>query len=185
MFAWTTSAGVIPISSGQQPYNQQQPQHYQPQHYQQQHYQQQQQHYQQQPHQGEDYQQQPEQNFYNSFNFQQKPYQQKYHQDQQPQYSFAYDVQDPHTGDVKSQHESRNGDSVKGSYSLIDPDGSRRIVEYTADEHSGFNAVVRTEHGAAPPYQHHQLQQPLQHQPAVDLFKGHQGQLAQATYYRH
>lgn len=47
------------------------------------------------------------------------------------------------TGDSKSQQESRSGDVVQGSYSLVDPDGTRRIVEYTADPHNGFNAVVQ------------------------------------------
>lgn len=43
--------------------------------------------------------------------------------DPNPQYSFAYDVQDHLTGDSKSQHESRQGDVVHGSYSLVDADG--------------------------------------------------------------
>ena len=62
--------------------------------------------------------------------------------DPHPQYSYAYDVQDALTGDSKSQHESRDGDVVHGSYSLVEPDGSRRTVEYTADPVNGFNAVV-------------------------------------------
>ena len=49
---------------------------------------------------------------------------------------------DAHTGDAKSQHESRDGDVVHGSYSLLEPDGSTRTVHYTADPHNGFNAVV-------------------------------------------
>lgn len=65
--------------------------------------------------------------------------------DPYPQYSYAYDVQDTLTGDAKSQHESRNGDVVSGSYSLLEADGTRRIVEYTADPVNGFNAVVRRE----------------------------------------
>ncbi|KAF7287954.1 hypothetical protein GWI33_000019 [Rhynchophorus ferrugineus] len=60
-----------------------------------------------------------------------------------PQYSFGYDVQDALTGDSKSQVESRNGDIVQGQYSLVDPDGTRRIVDYVADPINGFNAVVR------------------------------------------
>ncbi|XP_026739711.1 cuticle protein 7-like [Trichoplusia ni] len=64
-----------------------------------------------------------------------------------PKYDFSYSVADPHTGDHKSQHESRNGDSVHGYYSLAQPDGSIRKVEYTADAHNGFNAVV---HNSAP-----------------------------------
>lgn len=43
--------------------------------------------------------------------------------DHNPQYSFAYDVHDGLTGDSKSQHETRQGDVVHGSYSLIDADG--------------------------------------------------------------
>lgn len=62
-----------------------------------------------------------------------------------PQYSFAYDVQDAVTGDSKAQYETRNGDIVRGSYSLIEADGTRRIVEYTADPINGFNAIVSRE----------------------------------------
>lgn len=62
--------------------------------------------------------------------------------DPNPQYSFAYDVQDTITGDSKSQIESRNGNLVQGQYSVVDPDGTRRIVDYTADPVNGFNAVV-------------------------------------------
>lgn len=32
---------------------------------------------------------------------------------------------------------------MKGSYSLVEPDGTLRVVEYTADDHTGFNAVVK------------------------------------------
>ncbi|XP_049853412.1 cuticle protein 18.6-like [Schistocerca gregaria] len=70
--------------------------------------------------------------------------------DPHPQYSFAYNVQDAHTGDSKAQHESRSGDVVQGSYSLAEPDGSIRTVEYTADPVNGFNAVVHKEAGAHP-----------------------------------
>ncbi|XP_039493159.1 pupal cuticle protein Edg-84A, partial [Drosophila santomea] len=65
--------------------------------------------------------------------------------DSHPQYSFNYDVQDPETGDVKSQSETRDGDVVRGQYSVNDADGYRRIVDYTADDVRGFNAVVRRE----------------------------------------
>ncbi|KAF6207117.1 hypothetical protein GE061_018356 [Apolygus lucorum] len=69
--------------------------------------------------------------------------------DPHPQYSYAYDVQDALTGDSKSQQESRDGDVVQGSYSLVEPDGSIRTVDYTADPINGFNAVVSKSHGAA------------------------------------
>lgn len=61
------------------------------------------------------------------------------------EYEFSYAVHDDHTGDIKSQQESRKGDVVTGRYELIDSDGFKRIVEYTADEHNGFNAVVHRE----------------------------------------
>ncbi|TKX27839.1 cuticular protein RR-2 [Spodoptera litura] len=54
-----------------------------------------------------------------------------------PKYEFTYKVEDPHTGDKKSQHESRDGDVVKGMYSLHEPDGTVRIVEYHADKKTG------------------------------------------------
>lgn len=62
--------------------------------------------------------------------------------DAYPQYQFAYSVQDGITGDSKAQEEAREGDVVRGSYSLIEPDGVRRTVNYYADPINGFNAVV-------------------------------------------
>ncbi|XP_045514649.1 cuticle protein 8-like [Pieris brassicae] len=64
-----------------------------------------------------------------------------------PKYEYSYSVSDPHTGDDKQQQEVRDGDVVKGSYSFHEADGSIRTVEYSADDHSGFNAVV---HNTAP-----------------------------------
>ncbi|XP_053670513.1 larval cuticle protein A2B-like [Anopheles nili] len=60
-----------------------------------------------------------------------------------PQYTYAYNVQDALTGDSKSQQETRDGDIVRGSYSLVEPDGTLRTVIYTADPVNGFNAVVQ------------------------------------------
>lgn len=62
--------------------------------------------------------------------------------DSHPAYNFLYEVQDPITGDSHGQYESRNGDVVQGAYALMDSDGTRRLVEYTADPVNGFNAVV-------------------------------------------
>lgn len=75
--------------------------------------------------------------------------------DPHPQYQFGYNVHDNHSGDSKSQVEERDGDVVRGEYSLIDADGYKRTVKYTADDHNGFNAVVEREPlihtvGAAP-----------------------------------
>ncbi|XP_023309912.1 cuticle protein-like [Anoplophora glabripennis] len=63
-------------------------------------------------------------------------------------YEFGYAVNDPHTDDSKSHQETRHGDVVQGSYSLIEADGSKRVVHYTVDAHSGFNAVVSREPGS-------------------------------------
>ncbi|EFA00633.2 Pupal cuticle protein Edg-84A-like Protein [Tribolium castaneum] len=60
-----------------------------------------------------------------------------------PKYHYDYAVHDLHTHDIKSQWETRDGDKVKGEYTLVEPDGSKRIVQYTADKHSGFNAIVK------------------------------------------
>ncbi|TKX27831.1 cuticular protein RR-2 [Spodoptera litura] len=54
-----------------------------------------------------------------------------------PKYEFEYEVKDGHTGDHKEQHEHRDGDVVKGHYSLHEPDGSIRHVHYHSDKHSG------------------------------------------------
>ncbi|KAK7867086.1 hypothetical protein R5R35_004022 [Gryllus longicercus] len=69
--------------------------------------------------------------------------------DPHPQYSYSYDIQDALTGDSKGQTETRDGDVVQGAYSLVEPDGTRRTVEYTADPVNGFNAVVHREPAVA------------------------------------
>lgn len=61
-----------------------------------------------------------------------------------PKYKFEYGVKDEKTGDHKSHWEHRDGDVVKGEYTLEDADGTHRIVEYTSDKKNGFNAVVKT-----------------------------------------
>ncbi|XP_026740115.1 histidine-rich glycoprotein-like [Trichoplusia ni] len=73
-----------------------------------------------------------------------------------PKYEFEYKVEDWHTGDHKSQHEHRDGDVVKGHYSLHEPDGSVRDVHYHADHHSGFHADVKhSVHHVVPHHHHH------------------------------
>ena len=73
-----------------------------------------------------------------------------------PQYEFKYGVKDTRTHDIKEQAEKRIGDKVEGHYSLVEPDGTTRTVKYTADHHSGFNAVVTKSghavHPAPPPH---------------------------------
>ncbi|XP_050307179.1 uncharacterized protein LOC126743938 [Anthonomus grandis grandis] len=79
------------------------------------------------------------------FTFCSAVYVQKYapEYDKPTDYSFSYGVKDVHSGDVKHQWEKKEGDTIKGQYSLVEPDGSIRTVEYTADEKNGFNAVVK------------------------------------------
>ncbi|KAF5307763.1 hypothetical protein FQR65_LT06634 [Abscondita terminalis] len=68
-----------------------------------------------------------------------------------PKYKFKYGVSDDHTHDHHSQHESRDGDVVHGEYSLHEPDGTIRIVKYTADHKNGFNAeVIKKGHAKHP-----------------------------------
>lgn len=49
---------------------------------------------------------------------------------------------DGSTGDTKAAWEERNGDSVRGEYTVVDPDGTLRTVTYTADDKNGFKAVI-------------------------------------------
>ncbi|KAL9699997.1 hypothetical protein quinque_003438 [Culex quinquefasciatus] len=75
-----------------------------------------------------------------------------------PKYKFEYGVKDHKTGDHKSQWESRDGDVVKGAYTLHEADGTERIVEYSSDKHNGFQAhVKRVGHAHHPQvYGHHE-----------------------------
>ncbi|KAF6211071.1 hypothetical protein GE061_014184 [Apolygus lucorum] len=63
----------------------------------------------------------------------------------EPHYSFAYEVHDSHTGDIKSHKEERKGEHTQGVYYLVEPDGSKRTVEYIVEGKSGFNAKVLRE----------------------------------------
>ena len=58
-----------------------------------------------------------------------------------PRYNYGYSVNDAVSGDSKQRQESRDGDVVTGSYTVADPDGRIRHVEYTADK-NGFRATV-------------------------------------------
>lgn len=57
-------------------------------------------------------------------------------------YHFEYGVHDPHTGDVKTHSETRHGKYVYGEYTLVEPDGTKRVVKYRAGPHTGFEAIV-------------------------------------------
>ena len=59
-------------------------------------------------------------------------------------------MNDVESGDTKSASETRDGDKVTGSYSVVEPDGAVRTVTYTADAENGFNAKVERTAAAAP-----------------------------------
>ncbi|KAL4112898.1 hypothetical protein QTP88_016617 [Uroleucon formosanum] len=86
-------------------------------------------------------------------------------------YHFGYAVHDPHTHDIKSHSESNDGHgNVKGSYSLLEADGSTRVVTYTADHEHGFNAEVKKIEAPA----HHHYEAPLAteyHEPIHHSYK--------------
>lgn len=65
--------------------------------------------------------------------------------------SFSYGVADPYTGDFKHQVESRAGENVLGQYSLLESDGTRRTVDYSAGA-EGFNAIVKKDPALLAPY---------------------------------
>ncbi|XP_053686755.1 adult-specific cuticular protein ACP-20-like [Sabethes cyaneus] len=60
-----------------------------------------------------------------------------------PRYNYEYGVKDYLTGDNKGQWEVRDGDVVKGEYTLDEADGTKRIVQYYADDTNGFTANVK------------------------------------------
>ncbi|XP_011195656.2 uncharacterized protein LOC105220828 [Zeugodacus cucurbitae] len=82
-----------------------------------------------------------------------------------PAYEFAYGVEDAQARLLQNRQETRDGDAVWGSYSVVDPDGNLRVVKYTADHENGFQAEVSsnglgtTVHGHQPvsytPLQNH------------------------------
>lgn len=65
-------------------------------------------------------------------------------------YDFGYAVSNPYDAHHQTRVESRRGDVVAGSYSLLDADGTKRIVDYSATPLGGFKAVVRKEPGVVP-----------------------------------
>ncbi|RZC32948.1 Chitin bind 4 domain containing protein [Asbolus verrucosus] len=103
-----------------------------------------------------------------------------------PKYQYSYGVNDPHTGDHKSQEEVRDGDVVKGSYSLAEPDGTIRTVHYTADDHNGFNAVVTKEGLAVHPvpvaYEKGYLAAPKAYWPANAYLAAPKAYAAESVY---
>jgi len=69
----------------------------------------------------------------------------EYPSDPNPQYNFAFDVKDDDLTNYQNRQEERDGGVIKGSYSVVDPDGYVRTVTYTADSKNGFQAKVTRE----------------------------------------
>ncbi|XP_055534218.1 putative mediator of RNA polymerase II transcription subunit 26 isoform X1 [Wyeomyia smithii] len=62
--------------------------------------------------------------------------------DANPSYQFGFDVKDDEYTNYQNRKEQREGNVIKGSYSVVDSDGFIRTVTYTADPKEGFRAEV-------------------------------------------
>ncbi|XP_065094379.1 pro-resilin-like [Ochlerotatus camptorhynchus] len=100
-----------------------------------------------------------------------------------PKYNFEYGVDDPHTGDHKKQWEVRDGDVVKGGYMLKEADGTTRVVEYTADDQNGFNAVVKKIGHAHHPETHAHAYAPVAQQSVYGHLGNYAGAYATGDHY--
>ncbi|XP_028171536.1 activating signal cointegrator 1 complex subunit 2 homolog isoform X2 [Ostrinia furnacalis] len=90
--------------------------------------------------------------------------------DPHPSYQFGFDVNDDQYTNYQNRKEQRDGDVIKGSYSVVDSDGFVRTVTYTADPKEGFRAEVSrqpTDIVVKIPTPKPQFQQPQVHQPQV------------------
>ncbi|CAL4180019.1 unnamed protein product [Meganyctiphanes norvegica] len=57
-------------------------------------------------------------------------------------YDFGYGVQDEYRGVAYDHSEDSDGNVVRGSYSVLLPDGRMQIVTYEADHENGYRANV-------------------------------------------
>ncbi|XP_019531392.3 cuticle protein 19 [Aedes albopictus] len=109
----------------------------------------------------------------------------EYHEEHysHPKYKFEYGVKDFHTGDSKDQWEHRDGDVVKGQYTLHEADGTKRVVEYTSDKHHGFQAhVKRVGHAQHPQIYGHEEGH---HHSGADHGHGHASSYANLYQHHH
>ncbi|XP_042222661.1 cuticle protein 7-like [Homarus americanus] len=58
-------------------------------------------------------------------------------------FNYRYEVNAAETGDQKTHEETLDNGVVVGSYSVLQPDNTLRIVKYRADDESGFKAEVQ------------------------------------------
>jgi Insect cuticle protein len=112
-------------------------------------------------------------------------------------YDFEYAVKDEHTGDIKEQHESAKDGAISGFYTLIDADGFRRIVHYTADDHQGFVADVKREQVegykapvavkkvVAAPVVHKYVAAPVVHKYVAPVVEKYEAPVQHHEYYQH
>jgi hypothetical protein len=63
-----------------------------------------------------------------------------------PNYAYGYQVADGYRGDYHSHHEKGDGHNVVGQYSLQEPTGNVRTVNYVANV-NGFQAQVQNTAG--------------------------------------
>ncbi|XP_050431873.1 cuticle protein 19.8 [Adelges cooleyi] len=65
--------------------------------------------------------------------------------DPNAQYQFSFDISDDESTNYHNRKETRDGQKITGSYSVVDSDGFIRTVTYTADPEEGFKAEVSRE----------------------------------------
>ncbi|XP_050540720.1 cuticle protein 8 isoform X1 [Daktulosphaira vitifoliae] len=65
--------------------------------------------------------------------------------DPNAQYQFSFDISDDESTNYHNRKETRDGQKISGSYSVVDSDGFIRTVTYTADPEEGFKAEVSRE----------------------------------------
>ncbi|XP_063360866.1 cuticle protein 19.8 [Cydia amplana] len=110
--------------------------------------------------------------------------------DPHPSYQFGFDVNDDQYTNYQNRKEQRDGDVIKGSYSVVDSDGFIRTVTYTADPKEGFKAEVSRQPTdivvkiPTPKPQLQSLQPQPQHQHQQHQ-QQHQQQQQQPQYYRY
>ncbi|XP_023717665.1 uncharacterized protein LOC111869981 isoform X2 [Cryptotermes secundus] len=81
------------------------------------------------------------------------------------QYQYKYAVDDPISGVINDRWEHRHGEYVKGAYSVLEPDGRVRTVDYEVDGPKGFHAVIRTQFPSNRFLSYIQLQKSLKQHP--------------------
>lgn len=85
-------------------------------------------------------------------------------------------MEDPVSGNYQNQRESRDGDVVKGEYSVVDADGTTRRVTYTADPRNGFQATVHlSEPNSEHAYQQRSFVNSLQQQNGIGGHREYEG----------